>query len=304
MAEKSPKPISWPQKTRDIENHHFNSKTWNNFSFRPDDIFVATYAKTGTTWMQQIVLQLLFGGSEDASVAGVSPWIDFRALPPEKLQQVAALDHRRVLKTHLPLDALVYSHQAKYIYICRDGRDVAWSLFNHYSHLTDDFFTLVNDTPGRVGPPFPKCEVDVVSFYKRWLTEDGYPYWQFFSHVASWWEHRRLPNLMLVHFADLKSDLEGAILRLSDFLEIPIQPSAMARILEHCSFEYMRENADRMAPRGGIAWEGGGKTFINKGTNGRWKELLSRHEIEEYETLAHDRLGGDCARWLANGGWL
>jgi aryl sulfotransferase len=296
--------ISWPRKSREFENHHFNSRAWNDFSFRPDDIFVATYAKTGTTWMQQIVLQLLFEGREDASVANVSPWIDFRALSPEMLQRVAALEHRRVLKTHLPLDALVYSQQAKYIYICRDGRDVAWSLFNHYSHLTDDFYKLVNDTPGRVGPPLPKCDVEVIPFFKRWLAEDGYPYWPFFSHIASWWEYRHLPNLMLVHFAELKRDLEGAIRRLSEFLEVPVQPSAMPRVLEHCSFEYMRENADRMAPRGGVAWEGGGKTFINKGTNGRWREMLSQSDIDEYESRASEKLGIDCAKWLADGGWL
>ena len=56
--------IAWPKKTREIHNHHFDSTIWNDFQFRNDDIIIATYAKSGTTWMQQIVSQLIFNGAE------------------------------------------------------------------------------------------------------------------------------------------------------------------------------------------------------------------------------------------------
>ena len=45
----------WPVKTRELHNHHFDSTAWNDFAFRDDDIVIATYAKAGTTWTQQIV---------------------------------------------------------------------------------------------------------------------------------------------------------------------------------------------------------------------------------------------------------
>lgn len=41
-----------PVKTREMHNHHMDSTIWNDFSFRDDDIVIATYAKSGTTWMQ------------------------------------------------------------------------------------------------------------------------------------------------------------------------------------------------------------------------------------------------------------
>jgi aryl sulfotransferase len=94
-----------------------------------DDIVISTYAKSGTTWVQQIVSQLLFAGEEGLEVARMSPWLDLRVPPKSiKLPAVEAQTHRRFLKTHLPVDALVFSAKAKYIYIGRDGRDVAWSV--------------------------------------------------------------------------------------------------------------------------------------------------------------------------------
>ena len=41
----------WPAKTRELHNHHMKSTVWNDFTFRDDDIVIATYAKSGTTWM-------------------------------------------------------------------------------------------------------------------------------------------------------------------------------------------------------------------------------------------------------------
>ena len=68
----------WPRKTRELHNHHVDSTVWNDFAFRDDDIVIATYTKSGTTWTQQIVAQLLFQGAEGVPVAEMSPWLDLR----------------------------------------------------------------------------------------------------------------------------------------------------------------------------------------------------------------------------------
>ena len=81
---------SLPIKTKEMHNHHFDSTIWNDFEFRNDDIIISTYAKAGTTWMQQIVAQLLFGGDPNLEVAEMSPWMDLRLPPKEiKLQSVS-----------------------------------------------------------------------------------------------------------------------------------------------------------------------------------------------------------------------
>src|SRR6478609_1274727 len=121
-----------PQKTREFHNHHFDSTVWNDFAFRDDDIVIATYAKSGTTWMQQIVSQLIFNGAPDVEVHALSPWLDMRILDKDKLlANLEGQRNRRFIKTHLPIDALVYSPRAKYIFVGRDGRDALWSFFDH-----------------------------------------------------------------------------------------------------------------------------------------------------------------------------
>ncbi|MBV9913873.1 MAG: sulfotransferase domain-containing protein [Sinobacteraceae bacterium] len=75
--------IARPRKTREMHSHHFDSTVWNDFRFRSDDIVIATFGKSGTTWMQQIVGQLIFRGSEDVAVAQLSPWLDLRVPPKE-----------------------------------------------------------------------------------------------------------------------------------------------------------------------------------------------------------------------------
>src|ERR671914_1377929 len=113
---------AWPRKTRELKSHHFDSTIWNDLQFRDDDIIISTYAKSGTTWMQQIVAQMMFGGDPNLEVASMSPWLDLRVPPKEvKLPLVEAQEHRRFLKTHLPVDALRFSPKAKYIYLGRDG---------------------------------------------------------------------------------------------------------------------------------------------------------------------------------------
>lgn len=291
-----------PKKTRELHNHHFDSTTWNDFKFRNDDIIIATYGKSGTTWMQQIVAQLLFNGAEGLNIHEMSLWLDFR-LPSkvEKLAAVEAQTHRRFLKTHLPVDALVFSAQAKYLYIGRDGRDVVWSLYNHHANANETWYELVNDTPGRVGPPIEKPPASVKQYFYDWLEQDGYPLLSFWDNVRSWWEIRHLPNVLLIHFAQLKQDMAKQIRRIAEFLAIPIDESKWETILEHCSFSYMKQHATQTTPLGGAFWNGGAKTFIHKGTNGRWRETLTAQESQLYEQIAQQQLGEACAHWLATG---
>jgi aryl sulfotransferase len=294
--------IAWPRKTRELRSVKFDSDFWNDFVFRNYDIVIATYEKAGTTWVQQIVAQLVFGGADGIDLNAISPWLDLRI--PSKAETFALLEaqtHRRIIKTHLPVDALTYSPKAKYLYVGRDGRDVAWSLYNHLTHYTPQFLDQLNSLPGRSGPPLEKPAGDAKAFFVDWLTHDGRPIGPFWGHIRSWWSIRDLPNLLLLHYARLKADLAGEIRRIAAFLEIPVDPQRWPAILEHCGFAHMKANAEQFAPRGGASFEGGAQTFIHRGTNGRWRDILSDAESAAYENTALEKLGPACAHWLAAG---
>ncbi|MBC8037205.1 MAG: sulfotransferase domain-containing protein [Rhizobiales bacterium] len=293
--------VAWPVKTREIHNHHMNSTVWNSFKFRDDDIVIATYAKSGTTWTQQIVSQLIFNGAEGIDVSKLSPWVDLRIMPPEAIAGLEHLPHRRFVKTHLPVDALVYSPKAKYIYIGRDGRDTVWSLYNHHANANERWYDALNNAPRRVGPPIDPPPDSVHEYYRQWFAKDGYPFWSFWENIRSWWAIRDLPNVKLIHFSDMKSDLAGSIREIANFLEIKLDEFTFPKILEHCSFDYMKAHAEMAAPLGGAMWNGGAKTFINKGTNGRWRDTLTADDVKTYEAKALAELGPECAKWLAKG---
>lgn len=298
-----PEEIQWPVRSQEMKNNHMDSTFWDDFVFRDDDIVIGTWAKSGTTWVQQIVSQLIFQGVEGLPVADMSPWIDLRAPPREvKMPEVEAQEHRRFVKTHLPVDALLYSPKAKYIYIARDGRDVVWSLFNHHHNANDVWYDIMNNTPGRVGPPIEKPGDDIVEYFREWLDKDGFPFpWSFFGNIKSWWDIRHLPNMKLIHFEQLKRDMEGEIRDIAQFLDIEIDEEKWPLIVKHCSFDYMKKNATDSTPLGGVWIEGGAETFVNKGVNGRWRDILPKELSDRYEQTAIERLGPVCAEWLKTG---
>lgn len=291
-----------PVKTHEMHSHHLDSTFWNDFPFRDDDIVISSYAKSGTTWLQQIVSQLIFQGQEGLPVAEMSPWVDLRVPPKEvKMPMIEAQKHRRFIKTHLPVDALVFSPKAKYLYIGRDGRDVVWSLYNHHLNANDAWYDALNNTPGRVGPPIGPVNGNEVEYFENWLENDGAPFWSFWENMASWWAIRELPNVKMIHFADLKKDLRGQIQEIADFIDVEIDDETTQKAVKHCSFDYMKAHADESVPLGGAFWEGGSKTFIHKGTNGRWSDQLSPETSARFEQIASERLGSECARWMMAG---
>jgi aryl sulfotransferase len=291
--------------------HHFDSTRWDYYEPRADDIIIGTSYKAGTTWTQAIIAHLLFpDGNFPASPATMSPWLDMRIIPLELvLNDLKAQTHRRYIKTHLPFDGMRYEENIKYLYVTRDGRDVFMSLWNHYSNMSDDIIFLFNHLAGRVGDEFPKAPDDIHDFWQTWVTDNwfenevgGWPYWSHLSNVQGWWEQRHLPNIQLVHYNDLLNDTENTLRFIADYLEIEVPESAWGNIVKAISFKEMKENADNYVPGGGSFWKGGAQTFMNKGTNGRWKEVLSEAELAQYDDACDKALSDDCRQWLELGG--
>lgn len=300
-----------PERKRVYQCHHFDSTRWDYLEHRDDDIVIATSYKAGTTWTQAILANLLFPeGNFPAPPHVMSPWLDLRLVPLEVvLNGLRAQQHRRFIKTHLPLDGMRYEPTVKYLYVTRDGLDVFMSIWNHYVNFTDEAFMAMNTIPGRVGDEFPRPPGDIHEFWRRWINDSwfghevgGWPYWSHLTNVQTWWDYRHLPNIKLVHYNDLLAAPEQTLREIASYLEIDVPDSAWPTIVEAISFKHMKARSDLYAPAGGMFWKGGADTFINKGTNGRWREVLTEAELAQYDAACQRALTPECAKWLTAGG--
>jgi len=300
-----------PQVRHIYQNHHLDTTRWDEFKPRPGDIIISTSYKAGTTLTQMIVTNLLFPGGLPATVGDLSPWVDARMRPVEEvLATLEAQTHRRCIKTHLPLDGVPFFEEAQYVMVGRDPRDVFMSLVNHYGNHTPEFFEMLNGQPGRVGDAFPVYDGDIHALWRNWISRgwfdwesDGYPYWSHLHHAKTWWEFRHLPNVRLIHYADLRRDLEGEMRSLASWLAIDVPEDRWPAVVDACRFETVKANAEKViGAQANMAWKGGAQTFIYKGTNGRWKDVLTEAELTEYAAAMQKTLPPDCARWLENGG--
>lgn len=288
---------------------------------RPLPFARSHFRPQGTTWMQQIVAMLIFNGEDPPKpVPDISPWVDLAAGDLDaKMEMIDQLQHRRFLKTHLPATAMPYYPKAKYIYIGRDGRDAYMSLCHHYDKGNDSWYASMNDRPTLIGPPLPKWHEEKftpATLFDRWISQgwethpwesDGWPWWSLFYNVSTWWQYRNLENILFVHFNNLKADLPGEMRRIAEFLGTPVDDAKFDEQVRKCTFEYMQGMGDKVAPLGGRPWaadgkaDGGGQIFVNKGTNNRWKDVLSKEQLEKYDRVVRDQLTPECATWLSTG---
>ena len=110
-----------------------------------------------------------------------------------------------------------------------------------------------------------------------------------------------MPNVLLVHFNNLKADLPAEMRRIASFLEIEIGEELWPTLVEHCTFDYMRKAASTNSSLLDVVFQGGANTFFHKGTNDRWRDVLSSADMQRYEEMARANLTPECAHWVATG---
>jgi len=123
----------------------------------------------------------------------------------------------------------------------------------------------------------------------------------FFGIERSFWSERDRPNLLMVHYNDLKADLSGEMGRIADFLEIETPRDLWPRLVEAATFESMKRNGGAILAGMERGFRNGHETFLHSGTNQRWKGVLTDEDLERYRRRVEKELAPGLARWLEVG---
>jgi len=235
------------------------------FDPRPDDVYLASYARSGTTWLQMILYQLTTDGSMDFThITQPIPYFERALMQGRDLNQ---LPSPRIFKTHLRYRELPKGPY-KRIYVARNGKDVLVSCYH--------FFLAHSTFKGSFDEFFQKFMVGNV------------PPGSWFRHVAEWSAHAADSNVLFLRYEDLVSDFERTLDRIAAFLERPIPKEKYASIAERCSFQFMKQHEDKFGFLQEVMLENGftGEGFIRQGKTGTGKQYLSPSQESAFDQAA------------------
>jgi aryl sulfotransferase len=289
-----------------------DSRRWDGYAQRPDDIIVATYPKCGTTWTQRIVDLLIFQSPAPRQFSAASPWIDATFFAPIEadLALIEAQTHRRFVKSHMPLDAIPVYEGVKVIHTARDGRDACMSMHNHMLGFVPMMGARIAAQAVAQGAPPParlQTPEDPRDFFLQWMTtaearaSDPAGELPFCEFEQTYWARRREPWLLMIHFNDLKADLVGEMRRIAAFLQIQTPEPLLAELADAARFETMKRQGEEMLPNLRNVFDNGHERFLNKGENGRWKDILTEGDLARYDALVKARLTPAHAAWIEGG---
>jgi aryl sulfotransferase len=288
-----------------------DSARWDSFVFRDDDIVISAPIKCGTTWVQMICGLLIFRQQRfPATLDLVSPWLDMLTRPlPEVVRDLDAQQHRRFIKSHTPLDGLPFEDRVTYICIGRDPRDVALSFDNHVANMNVEAFLLARYMA--VGPDDftgltpEKRLVRAVSEHERfwqWVDAPTSPCLRtMIHHLATFWEMRERPNVILVHYNDFKADLEGQMRGLARRLRVNVCEQLWPELVRAATFEEMRRRANEIVPNSTEALWYDNARFFHKGTSGQWQSLLDDEDLRRYRARISELAHPELAAWIHQG---
>lgn len=262
---------------------------------RPDDIWVCSYPKCGTTWTQEMVWLLgnglNFDDAKSEELYKRFPFLDFIGLWPidrtDIMDSVAFVENKkspRFIKSHLPPSLLpkqLFEVNPKIIYVTRNPKDAAVSYFHHFQ-LWNNYTGTQND-------------------FLEAFVEDKLVFSPFWEHVLSFWELRNKENVLISSFEDMKADLSKVMKRTADFLGVSYNKEQEIELLEHLNFKNMKNNP--MVNFENDINELGKENmhFIRSGEVEGWKKEMSPEIAEKFDLWTKEKLkGSDFPSYLNN----
>lgn len=174
----------------ELENYRYVDGLWMHkffhetilrgvFSYQPhpDNLFVVTYPKSGTTWIQPLVFSILNKGDPPKTrveFSLASPFLELMGV-----EVAEEMPRPGVLKTHLPFDRVPYSDNAKYIYVARNPYDICVSFYYHMKGFT----------------PKTAKDFSFARFHELFVS-DKLSWGPYFAHLHASYSQRDRPNVL------------------------------------------------------------------------------------------------------------
>lgn len=252
-------------------------KYFKEFSFRPDDIIIATYPKSGTTWTQEIV-PLIMSGGDPASVETLPTW---ERVPTLETTQASVLNVEerpspRMLATHFQYNMMppsFFDVKPRVINVMRNPKDVFTSAF-HYHGMASH---LVN--------PGPQSD-----FLHKFF-EGKVMHGSWFDHVKSWLNAEDKERIMHISYEEMMTDLKDSVARMARFLQKSLDAEAIEKIADRCLFKNMKQN--KMSNYSTFPREVMDQTkseILRKGIVGDWKNQLTPAEAEHFDAVYKNKM--------------
>lgn len=186
---------------------------------RPDDVFISTYSKSGTTWLQHVVHGLRSNGSMDFDeISAVVPWLESAVdvgIDPDADQAWSP----RAFKAHLTWDRIPKG--GRYVTAFRDPATVLPSFYR--------FFEGWWFTAGTVS-----IEEFAFEFYMGG-SESG----RHWDHLTSWYPQVGQPDVLALAYEDMVEQPDRVPPLIARFLDIELDRATMAKVVEQSSRAFM-----------------------------------------------------------------
>ncbi|KAE9632792.1 sulfotransferase domain-containing protein [Parasedimentitalea maritima] len=216
---------------------------------------------------------------------------------PEVAERLEAMQHRRSMKSHTPMDGLPFDDRAQYICVFRHPLDAHFSYRKHVHNIPMTRF----DTW------FPEDDADGITI-RRFLDGgaegfdgDAMPLANILQHYMAASALAERPNVSLFHYADMTRDLAGTFTRVSDLLGISHTETDMEQLIQAATFNNMKGKAERFAPSGGKGFFKSDAEFFHSGTSGKWHGKLTNDELAAYDAIMDEYLSPEDRKWLEYG---
>ncbi len=276
------------------------NERWLGFEHRPGDIVVSTRSKCGTTWVQMACCVLVHGTADlPVPLAELSPWLDWEVEPLESVSdRLAAQDHRRVIKTHTPLDGLPLDDRVTYVVVGRHPLDVAVSLLHHARNIDRDRFAEL--TGRRTAPPDVASESE---WLDRWIGDCVDPADELdtlagnLHHVADAHARSAEVDVVLLRYEDLEADLDATLRGLAARLGVTVDEERWPSLVHATTFDEMRRHARTTVPdRLGVL--ASPERFFRSGRSGDGIAAASDEQLDRYRARVAESTDPAVADWL------